>query len=292
MKKLISFILAGFMMAGVVGCEDGNAKTTQNDDLTQEIQHPSSSDVEYEFLHNGIFRINVDSIDTTEDGYDLTISFVGEEERQADPNICASDIDRLLGTILEGNQSVYDSLENVIFNCPSDGKNYQASLSIQSYQSGHDISFLETIGGSSDVIVVTAADIEATLAEAQQELDELLEHPKELTIGRTLYDDDKISIVYKGTTEYEIIHAPDNLDVPKAAIIFSVINKTGKSLTLTFSDFRVNGINSGYVTSHSISSNENNSVEVRFDDLPKLLENIHSSGSIMFDDYSTFDLKF
>lgn len=63
-------------------------------------------------------------------------------------------------------------------------------------------------------------------------------------------------------------------------------------MTLTFSDFRVNGINSGYVTSHSISSNENNSVEVRFDDLPKLLENIHSSGSIMFDDYSTFDLKF
>lgn len=110
--------------------------------------------------------------------------------------------------------------------------------------------------------------------------------------GAELYDDRNIAIAYKGMVEYETVYAADNLDVPKSAIVFSVVNKTGQNLTIGFFDLHVNGVDSGHITSHSISANQENLVEVRFDELPEVVEDIHASGNIMFDDYSTSDFKF
>ena len=79
----------------------------------------------------------------------------------------------------------------------------------------------------SELVVITKEDVDSTKQDAQKELDEELSQRRDLNIGDTLYSDNKISIVYNGVVQYETVYAADNLDVPKSAIVFSVVNETG-----------------------------------------------------------------
>ena len=292
MKKFFPVLFAFLMIIGLTSCGESTHHESHDISDSNNPEIASTEDVKNAFLQNRSFRVDIESINETGNYYNLEISFVGENARQDDPSVCAIDVDRLIEIICENNQSVYKCLGTVIFNCPSDEKNFQTSIQIQEYKSGDDIAFCDTMNDKSELVVITKEDVDSTKQDAQKELDEELSQRRDLNIGDTLYSDNKISIVYNGVVEYETVYAADNLDVPKSAIVFSVVNKTGQNLTIGFFDLHVNGVDSGHITSHSISANQENLVEVRFDELPEVVEDIHASGNIMFDDYSTSDFKF
>lgn len=295
MQKLVSFVLAVMLAFGLVGCSSGGGdETSDSDNPPVESQKPlaSKEEVENEFLHNGVFYTSVEDISFSDGMYNLTVSFVGEDARQSDPNICAYDIDRLINKIHENNEWIFNSLGIVTFNCPSESANYQTGVQIQNYTDFDGMTFIDTLNNQAESITVTKDGVEAACAKVQTELDAWLAQERILNIGDCLYEDRKISISYSGSVKYETVYAPDGLNMPKAAIVFSVSNATGESLAIVFNNLYVNNESSGYTVSHSLLPGENDDVEIRFDALPDHVGTIHADGFIMFDDYETSDFKF
>lgn len=268
MKNLVFVLLTGLVAIGLIGCSNNNwqEEAAERDSISEE-------------MHRQIAEIESEISDSSESNVASQNSFSEQvlEEARKCYNLTVDYINGELSF-----QNAKEQIEGII-------EEYKDTniLDIPEFNRIPVFFNANTDEPENEYLYNGITELQKYLYPEEQQLSQ-----PEIESGKVLYSDGEISIAYSGTVQYEYTYSSDGLDVPKAAIVFSVTNKTGENLTLTFSDLHVNGIDSEYTTSYSVASSKDNSVEVRFDALPETVENIHANGFIMFDDYTTSDFKF
>lgn len=268
MKNLVFVLLTGLVAIGLIGCSNNNwqEEAAERDSISEE-------------MHRQIAEIESEISDSSESNVASQNSF-SEQVLEAARKCYNLTVDYINGEL--SFQNAKEQIEGII-------EEYKDTniLDIPEFNRIPVFFNANTDEPENEYLYNGITELQKYLYPEEQQLSQ-----PEIESGKVLYSDGEISIAYSGTVQYECTYSSDGLDVPKAAIVFSVTNKTGENLTLTFSDLHVNGIDSEYTTSYSVASSKDNSAEVRFDALPETVENIHANGFIMFDDYTTSDFKF
>lgn len=276
MKKLVSFVLAGLIVVSLSGCADRVSQTEndERDSISEDMHQQSDTLVKVKDELSNVFP-------------DLIFSEIKSDKAKVLQMLSLLTADQITDEVVVKSTTLG---EEIAFVSAQEWFDYDYVYVDIAVIGIGKISSIELDCSTGDVKTATWGSNSGAIAGNRQ--DNIYGDDGKIIVGDTLYSDAIISIEYNGTTQYETIADPGNIDMPKAAVVFIVTNQTDKNLTLTFKDLHVNGVDSGYVSSHSIPSNTMSLVDVRFDELPEVVENIHASGNIMFDDYSTSDFKF